>query len=232
MSLMYVDGSGERLPTWNPHPGCGLDCTYCYGKRTYARSKCPLCRAFKPHFHEERMNQKFLAGKTYFVESLGDPASIPPDIFQQILDHLATFPKTIFMLQSKNPIYFKDFEYTENIWLGTTIETNLYKVAQCYSKAPDVVIRYHGLFRTQKKHSELHYYLTYEPIMTCQALEMLDIATGFPVDAVYIGRDNWKHKLPEPSEQELMELVELLRQKLGKENVHCKTLGPAWYELE
>ena len=230
MNLMYADLEGERLPTRNHHPGCDFGCTYCYGKQTYARSKCPKCKAYKPHFHEERMKQKFQKGKTYFVESLGDPSFIPPEIFQRILDHLAEFPDTRFMLQSKNPIYFRDFEYTNNIWLGATIETNIDKLAQCYSKAPVPSERHHGLMKTMEAHLELNYYLTFEPIMTCSICEMQDIALVSNISAVYIGRDNHSHKLPEPSEQDLMKLIELLQPQFDKDQIHCKTLGPAWWE--
>jgi len=233
MSLMYLDSEGERLPTWNPHPGCRFDCAYCYGPAQYARfSMCDKCKAYKPHFHRERMKQKFQKGKTYFVESLGDPSFIPPDIFQRILDHLAEFPDTTFMLQSKNPIYFLDFEYSNNVWLGTTIETNIDKLAQCYSKAPVPSERYLGLMKMIDAHPELNYYFTCEPIMVCSIFEMLDMAmyVGGGVD-VFIGRDNHGHHLPEPSEEDLVMLVELLQQKLGKEHVHQKTLGPAWWQL-
>lgn len=230
--LMYADEKGERLPTWNPHPGCGFDCYYCYGKQTYERSKCPLCRAFRPHFHPERMAQKFEKGKTYFVESLGDPAFIPPAIFQQILDHLAEFPGTTFMLQSKNPKCFIEeaYKYPANVWLGTTIETNLEKLARCYSKAPGILERFHWLCKVQEAHPELHYYVTFEPIMTCQILELLDIALYLHADAVYVGRENHEHCLPEPAEYELVELVRQLKEKLGPERVHTKTLGLAWWE--
>jgi len=233
MNLMYTDEEGERLPTYNPHPGCGFDCTYCYGPAQYARfSKCADCLAYKPHFHEERMKQKFQKGKTYFVESLGDPSFIPPDIFQRILDHLAEFPDTQFILQSKNPIYFMDFKYSKNICLGTTIETNLDKLARCYSKAPVPSERFHGLMKVIEKMPELNYYFTFEPIMTCAIFEMLDMALYSGVSDVFIGRDNHGHHLPEPSEEDLITLVEVLQQKLGKERVHTKTLGPAWWERE
>jgi len=231
--LMYADSEGERLPTWNPHPGCGFKCTYCYGPAQYAIfSKCDKCKAYKPHFHEERMKQTFKKGKTYFVESLGDPSFIPPDIFQRILDHLAKFQETTFMLQSKNPIYFKDFTYTNNICLGTTIETNLDKLAQCYSKAPVPSERHRGLMKTMEAHLELNYYLTFEPIMTCSIWEMQQYALISDISAVYIGRDNHGHRLPEPSEQDLMKLIEkLLQPQFDKEQIHTKTLGPAWWEL-
>jgi len=231
---MYADLEGERLPTRNHHPGCDFGCTYCYGPRTYARSNCPKCRAFKPHpdHVEDRLKQRFKKGKTYFVESLGDPSFIPPDIFQRILDHLAEFPDTRVMLQSKNPIYFLDFEFSKNIWLGTTVETNLDKLAQCYSKAPVPSLRFHGLMKVIEKMPELNYYFTYEPIMTCAIFEMLDMALYSGVSDVFIGRDNHGHHLPEPSEEDLITLVEVLQQKLGIDRVHTKTLGPAWWEWE
>jgi hypothetical protein len=178
------------------------------------------------------MKQTFQSGKTYFVESLGDPAFIPREIFQQILDHLAAFPETTFMLQSKDPrcFIYEVYKYPANVWLGTTIETNLERLARCYSKAPGIFERYNLLCKVEEAHPELHYYVTFEPIMTCQILELLDIALYLHADAVYVGRENHNHHLPEPAEYELVELVRLLREKLGPDRVHCKTLGKAWWE--
>jgi len=231
--LMYADNEGERLPTWNPHPGCGFKCTYCYGPAQYAHfSKCPDCRAYKPHFHEERMKQKFQKDQTYFVESLGDPSFIPADIFQQILDHLAEFPDTRFMLQSKNPIYFRDFEFSENVWLGTTIETNIDELAEVYSKAPVPSIRANGLWLVKHELQKSEIYLTIEPVMVFDHLKMLRMVEFLNPAGIYIGRDNHGNNLPEPSEADLMQLVIEFENLLGKEHVHRKTLGPAWWERE
>jgi DNA repair photolyase len=231
-NLMYRE-DGERVRTWNPHPGCGFNCTYCYGPAQYARfSKCDKCKAFRPHFHPERMKQTFEKGKTYFVESLGDPSFIPREIFQRILDHCASFPDTKFMIQSKEPGYFSGFDYPKNIWLGTTIETDLDKLAMCYSWAPLPSFRNTRLYAVQQEYPELHYYVTFEPIMVCSIRELKDIALYLNADAVYIGRDNHGHHLPEPAEYELTELVRCLRKKLGPERVHTKTLGPAWWQVK
>jgi len=178
------------------------------------------------------MKQTFKEGRTYFVESLGDPAFIPTEILQQIFSHLAKFPKTTFMLQSKNPRCFADPSYyiPYNVWLGTTIESDIRDLAECYSRAPLISERYWGLLFTQGIHPKHHYYITFEPIMICNKNVMLDFALDLKVDAVYIGRDNHKNHLPEPSEDDLNTLVELLQNRLGTEKVHCKTLGKAWWE--
>lgn len=228
--LMYVDSEGERLPTWNPHPGCAFNCTYCYGPRTYARSKCPKCKTFEPHFHQERMKQKFQKDKTYFVESLGDPSFIPPVIFQEIIDHLTEFPDTKFMIQSKNPIYFLNFEFPDNVWLGTTIETNMDALAEVYTKAPAPSIRGNKLWLVKHEKQKREIYLTIEPVMVFDFLKMLRIVEFLKPAEIYIGRDNHGNKLPEPSEKDLLYLVVELENLMGKENVHRKTLGKAWFE--
>ena len=230
--LMYANPEGERLPTWNPHPGCEFECTYCYGPRTYARSKCPKCRAFKPHLDhvEYRLKQTFQKSKTYFVESLGDPSFIPPEIFQQIIDHLAEFQDTRFMLQSKNPIYFRDFKFSKNIWLGTTFETNYDNLAEIYSKAPVPSTRANGLWLVKHEQQKTEIYITIEPVLAFDLLKMLEIVRFLNPVEIYIGRDNHGNKLPEPSEQDLMYLVRELKELLGEENVHCKTLGSGWWD--
>jgi len=235
-SLMYTDKNGERLPAWNPHPGCRFNCKYCYGPKIYQRSQCKDCRAFEPHFHPERMNKTFQKGKTYFVESLGDPYFIDPILFQDILKRLSKFPKSQFMIQSKSPACFTDtrscgrLRIPENVWLGTTIETNFNRLARGFSKAPGILQRCHALRKAQEEYPELHFYLTFEPIMIFDLCSMLEIARWLDVDAVYIGRDNHGHHLPEPAEWELKVLVRLLQEQLGPDRVHTKTLGPAWWE--
>ena len=228
--LMYADKAGKRIETWNPHPGCEFRCTYCYGPDQYAwRAKCDKCKAYKPHFHEERMKQKFQKGKTYFVESLGDPSFIPPEIFQQIIDHLAEFPDARFMLQSKNPIYFRDSKFSKNVWLGTTIETNYDNLAEIYSKAPVPSLRANGLWLVKHEQQKTEIYLTIEPVLAFDLLKMLEIVRFINPVKIYIGRDNHGNNLPEPSEQDLMYLVRELKELLGEENVHCKTLGHGWW---
>lgn len=231
MPLMYADEAGERVKTWNPHPGCEFGCLYCYVDEQYKRfSKCKDCLAKKPHFHPERMKQKFKPGETVFVESTGDPNFIPRDIFQDIINHLAEFPDTKFMIQSKNPIYFVDFEYPDNIWLGTTIETDIDDLARCYSKAPVPSLRANGLWRVKHEQQKSEIYLTIEPVMVFDFLKMLRIVEFLKPAEIFIGRDNHSNKLPEPSEKDLMRLVVELEDLLGEEHVHRKTLGPAWWE--
>jgi len=226
---MYRE-DGERMQTWNPHPGCDFKCYYCFGPAQYARfSKCAKCRAFKPHFHLERMQQKFKPNKTYFVESLGDPSFIPPDIFQQILNHLAEFPETRFMFQSKNPRFFADFKYPENIWLGTTIETDIDDLARVYSSAPSPTLRFSGLLWTKQKTGR-NIYITFEPLLVFNQFRLMQLVRAFEPNEVYVGLDNHAHHLPEPSKEMQLRLVHSLEDLLGLENVHRKTLGLAWWE--
>jgi len=229
--LMYVGSEGERLLTWNPHPGCEFQCSYCYVDEQYKRfSKCKDCLAKKPHFHEERMQQKFKPGKTVFVESTGDPSFIPPDIFREIIDHLVEFPDTRFMLQSKNPIYFRDFVFPRNVWLGTTIETDIDALAEVYSEAPVPSLRANGLWLVKHEQQKSEIYLTIEPILVFDFLKMRDIVEYLKPAEVFIGRDNHGNKLPEPSEKDLMCLVVELEYLLDEGHIHRKTLGPAWWE--
>lgn len=230
--LMYADEEGERIPTWNPHPGCAFNCLYCYGPQTYARSKCQKCRKFVPHSDHvgDRLKQKFTKGKTYFVESLGDPAFIPRETFQRIVNHLAAFPETWFMIQSKDPLCFRGIAFPPNVYIGTTIETNNDRLAEVYSKAPVPSLRANGLWLVSHEQHKLEIYVTLEPIMVFDLLKLLAILAIIGPKEIYIGRDNHNKKLPEPSEEDLMSLVTALEDAVGAKHVHRKTLGPAWWE--
>lgn len=183
------------------------------------------------------MNQKFKPGEVWFVESTADPYFIPEDILKQIFEHLAKFPETKFLIQSKNPVCFQSYMISnsttipENIFLGTTIETTYDNLAEVYSKAPRPTYRFQIMW-ILKANGKKELYLTLEPLMVTDLSTLLswvmDLDTGKL--EIFVGMDNHRNFLPEPPLEFQELLVKKLEELLGKERVHKKQIRKAWYE--
>lgn len=222
-ALMY-EIKGRRVPTWNPFAGCGHHCSYCYVRDIFDKfpPKCDKCFAIIPHEHPERLKQKFKAGETYFVCSTGDIRFASIAYFLKILDVIRNNPETTFYLQSKNPYYFDiqntdpvdviyilhDYKYPENLVLGTTIETNRTGNDYNVSDAPIPETRYCGLKEVQHTRT----YIAIEPVMAFDLNVMLGWIQDIKPEFVYVGKDNWKSNLKEPTREELQALIEELRE--------------------
>jgi hypothetical protein len=162
---MYAD-----VTTWNPFKGCRFDCAYCSPsfQRQAKRQKhnCRDCYDYAPHCHPERL-AKIPAGPVVFVAGNGDLAFCPPDFMRAILsrirDHNRKRPDKTYYLQSKRPVYFRQFltELPPNVILLTTLETNRDAGYAAVSQAPPPTVRY-------RQFAELDYprkVLTIEPLM-------------------------------------------------------------------
>lgn len=130
--------------TWNPVVGCLHNCKdangkpYCYADKLHTmRHKAYMqgklqnfpqyAKPFKePQFFKNRLNEPFKLRKpsTIFVVSMGDLFGtwIPNEWIEQVI-HIATSNRQHkFMFLTKNPKRYLEFQFTENCWLGTTVE--------------------------------------------------------------------------------------------------------------
>lgn len=219
----------------------------CYGPRVYKRfSKCEKCKTFTPHFHKERLKQKFKPGETWFVCSMGDISFASFDQFADIIAVINNYPETTFYIQSKNPAYFAEFLKTyssfigfgynplygkTNVVLGTTIETNYLNLylTESVSKAPTPLDRLTAMIKLDHPRK----YVSVEPeIMFCVS-DMTDWIKKIAPEFVYIGYDNHKSletlDIPEPTLEDTEQLIEELSKFT---EVRLKTTRPAWWEKE
>lgn len=107
--------------SWNPITGCKHGCWYCYAKKLFTR----FHRSFKPTFHPERLEEPLYVEKPskIFVCSVADLFAewTPVDWTQEVLDVIDDCDWHIFQLLTKNPERIGNYEFPDNVWVGTTI---------------------------------------------------------------------------------------------------------------
>jgi len=221
------------VKTWNPYVGCRFNCVYCvpsFQRQAKRRKKwCEMCYHYEPHFHPERLN-RVPNTKTIFACAYGDIAFARLEWLGKIVEVIKRHEDKTFYLQTKRPVVFEELaEYygiPDNVKLGITLETNLsefntpseYKHYYEISKAPEPEMR----VSTKAKID----FVTVEPILDFDDWLPRYIRSLSP-EFVYIGYDNHNCKLPEPTQDKTMKLIEELRKFT---EVRLKTIRPAWFE--
>lgn len=222
----------------NPQVGCDYGCIYCaFRKLTQRFSNCPDCKAFRPHYHLERLkkNPKKTVGDEFISLCLnGDVSFASTEFILKLIKYCEQWYDRKFLIQSKNPARFLDFTFPYNVVLGTTIETN-YRVIGKYnvlyssiSKAPHPEERYRAIKLIQD--NDVH--VTIEPIMDFHPDELVSWMKNTPrlkvINVGYDSRPELNH-LPEPPLAKTMDLI--ARLELIAE-VRQKKIRPAWNEKE
>jgi len=236
-SLMF-HYNGRRLKTWNPITGCYHYCIYCWARRLVEKRLKNITKkyaeGFKPKFHPQELSKRFKPGDFVFVCDVGDMFGrwVPEEWILKVLNHISKFPKTTFLLLTKNPERFFEFEDVlkrlHNIVLGATIETdfNLLYMEHRISNAPIPQRRIKAMAELGSKGFRIM--LSIEPILDFSSLFSTIIAEIISPDFVYIGYDNYGNRLPEPPLIKTMELIRELREH--GITVYTKTLRKAWFE--
>ncbi len=105
--------------SWNPQTGCRHNCEYCYMMRMRGYD-------MTPKFHPERLGAlKALPGKQkIFICSSADLFGewVTKEDIQAVLDDIKEVEHTCTFL-TKNPKRYLEFEFPENAWIGTTLDT-------------------------------------------------------------------------------------------------------------
>jgi protein gp37 len=120
--------------TWNPVVGCRQGCQYCYAEGIANRF---YPQKFEPTFYEERLPAPYNSkipekyknhpGKTnVFVCSMADLFGdwVDEEWISKIMDVCRDTPMWNYLFLTKNPRRLLDYQFPENAWVGTTVDTN------------------------------------------------------------------------------------------------------------
>jgi len=119
--------------SWNPITGCLHNCEYCYA-RDLANRFYP--QKFEPSFYSSRLlapqNTKVPAPRWkddigyrgVFVCSMADLFGkwVPAEWIEAVLSQIKKNSQWTFLLLTKFPIRMAEFDYPDNVWLGTTVD--------------------------------------------------------------------------------------------------------------
>lgn len=231
MSRMYEENRKSK----NAFVGCLHNCVYC--KPSFQRQAKRFEGKgydFQPRYHPERLLKappRTEEGEFIFFPSMGDLAFATSIQIQAHIDYAQKYPDRTFLTQSKNPQWFHDYSFPENMILGATVETNMYgfDTPSEYHYYSDISLAPLPHLRLASMATLLHKRkaLTIEPILQFRDYAFLDAIKKVNPELIWVGYDNHNCKLPEPLLSETMSLIKMLREDF---DVRTKTLRKAWYE--
>ncbi|MEM4958399.1 MAG: DUF5131 family protein [Nanopusillaceae archaeon] len=221
--------------TWNPVTGCTHNCVYCWARAlatTKLRNSIRYRNGFLPRLNLGEFERRF-SGGFVFVSDMGDLfcGEVPDEWILKVLEHVGRFPNTYFLFLTKNPSRYLEFtrKFPPNAVLGATIETDsdaLYLESRPpISRAPPPSARYRAM-------AELDWsmkFVSVEPVLDFDLERFTKWIREIDPFMVYVGYDNYGHKLPEPPMEKTLRLVETLSEFTL---VVKKTIRPAWYERD
>ena len=208
--------------TWSPVRGkCKHDCSYCYMKKW---GELPPM-----HIDEKDLMTDLGDGKFIFVGHTVDlfADDVPAEWIEKVLWRCNQYPKNKYLFQSKNPARFMEFldKFPPSVVFGTTIETN--RTIYVESKAPSYIERAEAIGEISEIVDDCETIVTIEPIYAFDCDELVNIIVIAKPTWINIGADSKGHDLPEPSKEEIIELIEALDKKMEvrKKNNLKRILG-------
>ncbi len=233
----------ERVGNISAFRGCSYSCSYCAFRGTLRRSPCEKCRTFEPHAHLEALNRnppRTKESEFLTIGLTGDLSFASDTTMQAIIHYCQVWSDHTFMIQSKNPAFFLEYKFPENVILDTTIETNREHIwgindpleirydYQDISGAPLPENRYEAMLKLGLGQRKA---ITVEPVLDFDLEILAQWIINMNPKIVWIGYDNHNHKLPEPPMSKTEALIERLKEATSNESkVVEKTIRKAWWE--
>ncbi len=204
---------------------CKHKCQYCFINSI--KNKFPNIKerySGEIRLLESELKKNEGKGKTIFVQDMGDlfADNIPKEFIIKVLEHLRKYPKNNYLFQTKNPKRFIEFKehFPVNSLFGTTIETNRQEELNKISEAPPVKERVEAMNKLQEngKIKEMKIFLTLEPLIDFDLIELVHMIKNVEPEFVNIGADSKGKNLPEPSWEKVQQLIKEL-EKFTKVNL-------------
>ena len=186
--------------TWNPLGGeCLHYCSYCWAKDLIAKYSMPKYMG-PPKIIVKELNRQFKETDFVFVSDMCDLFGhwVPSDMIQRILGQLGFLSQAQFLLLTKNPARYLEFDLPSNAVAGATIESD----RNFELTGPPQMSR----IETMRKLKHKRKFVSVEPIMMFDQDFPYEIASIHP-EFIAVGYDNYNHGLREPSLSETEGLI-------------------------
>lgn len=132
-NFQATDGIEWARWSWNPITGCLHDCDYCYARDIASRMfEAKFVPAFYPgrlqcpqHTKAPAEAKTDIGCKNVFTCSMADLFGkwVPSDLIGKVLDVVRRSPQWNFLFLTKYPERLLAFEFPDNAWVGTTVDT-------------------------------------------------------------------------------------------------------------
>lgn len=188
---------------------CPHRCSYCYVEGFKKRFPHTRSRySGEVYLLEKELTKSEGSGHVVFVQDCGDlfADAVSDTWIGKVLHHLKSYPDNQYLLQTKNPGRFKEFEkqFPPRTILGATIETN--RSLHAFSVAPPPAKRANALAEIIWSEKMVNI----EPIMDFDFEEFVTMIKQINPRFVSIGADSKNHNLPEPSAAKVEALIDEL----------------------
>jgi protein gp37 len=146
--------------TWNPTTGCNklsAGCKFCYAEVMSRRLKAMGIEKYKNDFkltvHEESLKTPYewKKPKTVFVNSMSDlfHKDVPLSFIKKVFRVMNDTPQHTYQVLTKRPElvlkYNKHLQWSENIWMGTSVEDERVIERIDYLRETDAHVRFLSL---------------------------------------------------------------------------------------
>jgi DNA repair photolyase len=186
---------------------CSHKCKYCYvDNPIHGR---PERYQGKVRLIEREFNVDYGEGKVIFIENCNDlfAADVPDSFIERIIDHCWDYPKNTYVLQTKNPERYLEWEgFDKKMWiLGCTIETN--RVIPDIGTAPTPEKRMEAMVKVNARK-----FITIEPVLDFDTDILAKWIADIKPEFLNLGADSKNHGLKEPSVKKVHNLVAKLKE--------------------
>ena len=209
--------SGNMYP-WVTHTHnhlggeCPHRCSYCYVDNP--RFGRPARYTGPVRLIDDELRVNYGEGRTIFVENMGDlfAAGVPDSAIAAVLAHCCAWPANTYVFQTKNPLRVLDWvsKLPLTSLLGTTIESDRH-YPEVMVDAPPPLERVGAMVLLASKAPHVVRFVTVEPMLACCPLHLTRWIYAINPWFVNIGIDSKGHGLPEPTADQIRELIAALK---------------------